>query len=56
MPLADSVQHGDPVVTSLYALTAASVLIGTGSRWLSRVHEYPEPAAKRQIKDESATS
>jgi membrane protease YdiL (CAAX protease family) len=56
VPLADSIQHGDPVVTSLYALAAASVLIGTGSRWLSRVHEYPEPVAKRQIRDESASS
>jgi len=42
VPLADSVQHGDPVVTTLYAVAAAIVLIGTGYRWLSRTHEYPD--------------
>ena len=43
VPLADSVQHGDPVVTALYALAAAAVVVTVGSQWLSRIHEYPEP-------------
>ena len=46
VPLAGSVQHGDSVVTGLYALAAVAVLVGFGSRWLSRVHEYPESAEK----------
>ena len=42
VPLASSVQHGDPVVASLYALAAAAVILGSGSRWLSRRHMFPE--------------
>jgi membrane protease YdiL (CAAX protease family) len=45
VPLADSVQHGDPVVTALYVLAAVSVVVWTGSRWLSRVHQYPQATA-----------
>jgi membrane protease YdiL (CAAX protease family) len=43
VPPADSVQHGDPVVTSLYVAAAVVVVLWAGSRWLSRVHEFPEP-------------
>src|SRR5439155_32380 len=42
VPLANNVQHGDPVVTGLYALAAATLLVVTGHRWLSRIHEYPD--------------
>jgi membrane protease YdiL (CAAX protease family) len=43
VPPADSVQHGDPVVTSLYVVAAVVVVLWAGSRWLSRFHEFPEP-------------
>jgi uncharacterized protein len=43
VPTADSVQHGDPVVTGLYVLAAMAVIAWAGSRWLSRIHQYPEP-------------
>src|SRR6266550_4393996 len=43
VPPADSVQHGDPVVTSLYVVAAVVVVLWAGSRWLSRAHEFPEP-------------
>jgi uncharacterized protein len=43
VPPADSVQHGDPVVTGLYVLAAIAVIAWAGSRWLSRIHQYPEP-------------
>src|SRR5882762_569377 len=43
VPPADSVQHGDPVVTSLYVVAAVAVLVWAGGRWLSRVHVFPEP-------------
>lgn len=49
VPLADSVQHGDLVVTGLYALAAAAIVVGFGGRWLSRVHDYPEPAEKPEV-------
>ena len=42
VPLADNVQHGDPVVTGLYTLAAATLVVVTGHRWLSRSHEYPD--------------
>jgi membrane protease YdiL (CAAX protease family) len=42
VPPADSVQHGDPVVTGLYVLAAVAVVVWAGSRWLSRIHEYPQ--------------
>ena len=41
VPLADSVQHGDPVVTTLYVVAAIVVLLATGSRWLSPTHRFP---------------
>ena len=43
VPPADSVQHGDPVVTGLYAMAAVAVVVWAGSRWLSRVHQFPGP-------------
>lgn len=49
VPPADSVQHGDPVVTGLYVLAAVAVLVWTGSRWLSRIREYPQPLPNSQI-------
>ena len=55
VPLADSVQHGDPVVTGLYALAAVAVVVGAGTRWLSRVQEYLEPLPKPDIGQARAT-
>ena len=49
VPLAGSVQHGDPIVTGLYVLAAVVVLVSTGSRWLSRIHEYPQPIPNSRI-------
>ena len=43
VPPVDSVQHGDPLVTSLYVVAAVVVVLLAGSRWLSRFHEFPEP-------------
>jgi membrane protease YdiL (CAAX protease family) len=35
VPVADSVQHGDPVVATLYVVAAIAVVLATRSRWLS---------------------
>ena len=55
VPLADSVQHGDPIVTGLYALAAVAVVVGAGSRWLSRVQEYPGAAPEARYRRGRAT-
>jgi len=49
VPPADSVQHGDPVVTGLYLLAAFALVVWAGSRWLSRIHEYPEPLQPNSV-------
>ena len=35
VPVADSVQHGDPVVTTLYVVAAVIVVVATGGHWTS---------------------
>ena len=41
VPLDTTVQHGDPVVTLLYGVAAAIVVVLTGPRWLNRRRTYP---------------
>jgi len=47
VPVADSVQHGDPVVASLYVVAAVAVVIATRSRWLS-----PAPPSETRLRSE----
>ena len=47
VPLANSVQHGDPVVATLYVAAAIAVVIATRSRWLS-----PAPPSETRLRGE----
>jgi hypothetical protein len=48
VPAADSVQHGDPVVATLYVVAAIAVVLATRSRWLS------PPTLRSQYSSENA--
>jgi len=43
VPIAGVGNHADPITAALYVVAAALVLAMAGPRWLSRIHEYPEP-------------
>jgi uncharacterized protein len=43
VPLAGVGNHADPITAALYVAAGVLVLALAGPRWLSRVHEYPEP-------------
>jgi uncharacterized protein len=46
VPVADSVQHGDPIVAMLYVLAAIVVVLATRSRWLRAPSSTPAEVAR----------
>lgn len=47
VPAADSVQHGDPIVTTLYVIAAVVVVLATRSRWLSPSPRWSQDSSKK---------
>lgn len=46
VPVADSVQHGDPVVATLYVVAAIVVVLATISRWLSPTPRWSQDSSE----------
>jgi len=47
VPAADSVQHGDPVVATLYIVAAIVVVLATRSRWLSPLPRWSQDSSEK---------
>jgi uncharacterized protein len=46
VPAADSVQHGDPIVATLYVVAAIVVVLATRSRWLSPLARWSQDSSE----------